>query len=374
MEVVLAVGSAQAVFFAILLFNKQGNTLADRILGIWLLVLSVHLLINYLEHRGFYQTFPHLVGSSSSLVFLYGPFLFLYIDTSIKAAKRLAPHYLYHFIPFLVYNLALIPFYLQSGSEKLAYSENLWAGGGRTIEGILLVLKSLYGPVYIVLCLLLLRKHRKNISNLFSDHENIDLRWLRYLVWSMAIVLLIFLAITITKVNYPGIPNAQLFIFLAMAVWILALGYYGIKQSPIFIGSLLADPPVKPRKTTTKQAAVSRISESQHKHKLLGLMENDKPFLRSKLTLHDLARDLDLPPHQLSTLINREFGQNFYELVNQYRVEEVKRKLADPGFQHLSFLGIAQESGFNSKASFNRIFKKMTGLTPNQYRKKQLNS
>jgi len=99
------------------------------------------------------------------------------------------------------------------------------------------------------------------------------------------------------------------------------------------------------------------------------LLEEERPYLQSRLTLQELASKLDLPAYQLSQLINREFGQNFFELINHYRVEEVKKKLADPAFQHLTYLGIALESGFNSKASFNRIFKKMTGKTPNEYRK-----
>jgi AraC-like DNA-binding protein len=153
-----------------------------------------------------------------------------------------------------------------------------------------------------------------------------------------------------------------------MSLWILALGYYGIKQTPIFV------PGVETLEASAPKSAPNRKPEAlsfdeKDKRKLVQVLEQDKIYLKSKLTLQDLAIEVDVPAHQLSQLINREFGQNFFELINKYRVEEVKRKLKDPKFQHLTFLGIALESGFNSKASFNRIFKKSTGQTPNEYRK-----
>lgn len=374
MEVVLAIGAVQAVFFAFLIINKDNQRMPDKVLACWLLVLSVHLTINYLQLRGLYSTFPHLVGSTSSLVFLYGPLLFIYIDSSISEKPRFKREYLYHFIPFLLYNLLLIPFYIQSGMEKLHYSENLWRHGTEKLEGLLLILKALFGPFYIVWSLRLLNKHKRNIRELFSYHENIDLQWLRYLIWSMAAVLAIFITLIIAKVKFPqfALSNTELFIFLAVSVWILALGYYGIRQTPIFINAPPHNPP-SPGEIQIKKKQSQTVVPSAYKARLEQLLVQEKPYLQSKLTLHDLATRLQLPAHQLSQLINREFGRNFFELINNYRVEEVKRKLADPSLQHLTLLGIALECGFNSKASFNRIFKKTTGQTPHEFQKQLAN-
>jgi AraC-like DNA-binding protein len=85
------------------------------------------------------------------------------------------------------------------------------------------------------------------------------------------------------------------------------------------------------------------------------------------LTLSVLAERIGLNASQLSYLVNNGFQQNFNDFVNTYRVEEVKRKLNLPDYQHLSLLGVAFESGFNSKATFNRAFKKLTGNAPSQY-------
>ncbi|MDH3709903.1 MAG: helix-turn-helix domain-containing protein [Cyclobacteriaceae bacterium] len=368
MEVILAIGAVQAVFFAALLYNKSNRALSDLVLSCWLLIIAVHLAINYLELLGFYSKFPHLVGSTSSLVFLYGPLLYIYVDTTISQKIKFKREYLYHFIPFLLYNLALIPFYIKSGAEKLAYSEGLWQQGPELLEGILLLIKALIGPVYIVISLRLLSTHRRQIGDLFSNHELIDLNWLRYLIWSMAVVLILFFGLTIAKVNVPEVAmsDTELIIFLAMSVWILALGYYGIKQAPVF--AQLA-PPTVSRQTSQKKITVDPHLYTAEKTRLIQIMEEEKPYLQNKLTLQDLASRLNIPAHQLSQLINREFGQNFFELINSFRVEEVKRKLSDPSYRNLTLLGIAQDSGFNSKASFNRIFKKVTGQTPNEYQK-----
>jgi AraC-like DNA-binding protein len=100
--------------------------------------------------------------------------------------------------------------------------------------------------------------------------------------------------------------------------------------------------------------------------KLLALMAEERPWLEPELTLAELAQRLRLHPAQLSRLINLGCGQSFSDFVNGYRVAEAQRKLADPRFAHYSLVGVALESGFNSKSTFNRVFKKLTGQVPRE--------
>ncbi len=97
-------------------------------------------------------------------------------------------------------------------------------------------------------------------------------------------------------------------------------------------------------------------------------MEEEKPYLITDLSLQDLADRLNISRHQLSGLINQRHNINFYEFVNNYRVKEFILKMQDPDNQHYKMLSIAYDSGFNSKASFNRIFKQITGQTPSDYK------
>ena len=100
-------------------------------------------------------------------------------------------------------------------------------------------------------------------------------------------------------------------------------------------------------------------------------MEQDKLYQEPQLTLQNLADRIALPSYQVSQIINDQLGKNFYELVNGYRVEEAKRLLSDPKSKNYTILSVGFEAGFNSKTTFNTVFKKFTGLTPTDYRDQQ---
>ncbi|WP_276876504.1 helix-turn-helix domain-containing protein [Chryseobacterium joostei] len=101
-------------------------------------------------------------------------------------------------------------------------------------------------------------------------------------------------------------------------------------------------------------------------------METEKPYLDGDLNLLKLSDRVQINAHQLSYLLNNGFQENFFYFVNKYRVEHAKKMLIDDSFQKLSILGIAFESGFNSKTAFNTIFKKMTDMTPSEFRKRMI--
>jgi AraC-like DNA-binding protein len=102
---------------------------------------------------------------------------------------------------------------------------------------------------------------------------------------------------------------------------------------------------------------------------LLAVMEREHLHRDPDLTLAGLAERLDTTPHKLSELLNAELGQTFYDFINGYRVDEVRRRLAEPKANHLSVLTLAMDAGFASKSTFNDVFKKRTGQTPSTYRK-----
>ncbi|WP_255297651.1 helix-turn-helix domain-containing protein [Anaerophaga thermohalophila] len=98
-------------------------------------------------------------------------------------------------------------------------------------------------------------------------------------------------------------------------------------------------------------------------------MNSEKPYLNPNLTLPQLSNELNIPTHHLSKVINENFEMNFFEFVNHYRIDEVKKKMSEPETNSLSLLGIAYESGFNSKSAFNRVFKNITNMTPSEFKK-----
>jgi AraC-like DNA-binding protein len=110
-------------------------------------------------------------------------------------------------------------------------------------------------------------------------------------------------------------------------------------------------------------------TSERYLRRLLQSMAEEKLYLDTELTVAKLAEKLSIPPPHLSQIINERLKQSFVDFINTYRVEEAKRKLLDPLKRHYSVLAIAEEAGFNSKSSFNSVFKKHAQMTPSEFRK-----
>ena len=117
------------------------------------------------------------------------------------------------------------------------------------------------------------------------------------------------------------------------------------------------------------RSGLSDVEAAALKSKLLTVMEREQAYRDPDLTLADLAERLDTTPHKLSEVLNSELDQTFYDFVNGYRVEEVRRRLADAKSKPVNVLSLAMDAGFASKSTFNQVFKKRTGQTPSSYRK-----
>jgi AraC-like DNA-binding protein len=296
--------------------------------------------------------------------------LYFYAKAYVSDAFEFLKVHLWHLLPFVVYNLAMLPFYSQTAAYKLHYDQEVLTTDAPWQAMVALVAKTLTIPVYLVWTLILLRNHRRNIARYFSDLEKIDLRWLQYLVWSMVVVwgFALISAVIKFRTHFEDAFHSEPYIFSAATLWVFGLGYYGLKQTPVFNNAVIRDQPKVTSETPRNNKLAPEVAE-QHRQRLMAHMEKEQPYLQSKLTLHQLATELQLPAQTLSELLNDILNQNFFQFVNGYRVEEVKKRLQDPKYRNLTILGIALESGFNSKAAFNRIFKQHTGLIPSAYMK-----
>ena len=121
----------------------------------------------------------------------------------------------------------------------------------------------------------------------------------------------------------------------------------------------------------TDTSKVEASKRDNYREKLDQAMEEGALYLDANLSLKKLADHIDLHSNKLSWLLNEYVGKNFNEYVNGYRLEAFKTKALSPDYQHLTLLGIAYESGFNSKSVFNHFFKQSTGTTPRQWLKQK---
>lgn len=243
--------------------------------------------------------------------------------------------------------------------------------GAPLLFNLFLILTVLSRPFYFILSILLFKKLDINIFNNFSSYENVNLDWLRKLVYTFGAiwtVLMIFVTVHHVFQMFSWIFCTH-GLSLSLSVFIILIGYFGLKQKEIFIHypdqniEYVTEPKTKYADVILKEAEAEKyVSKIRH------FLSIEKPYLDADLTLPQLATKLQIPSHLLSRIINEKFGLNFFDFINQYRVGEVKSKLDDPEFDNLSLLGIAFECGFNSKSAFNRVFKKLTGLTPSEYK------
>ena len=126
MIIVLNIGIVLSLFLGILLFSKKDKGLTDNILSIWLIVIGIHLAGYFIYYKGYWEIYPHLIGVTAPLPFLYGPFLYLYVVYSIKSENHLQKVDYLHFSPALISYLYMIPFlFFYTAEEKVLVDKGL---------------------------------------------------------------------------------------------------------------------------------------------------------------------------------------------------------------------------------------------------------
>lgn len=372
MKYIFLIAAFNAFFFMVLLLQKKPKSLHDNILVYWLIYLGLYTGMYAFNSHDFFESFPLLSSSFISLFMLHGSFLYLYISSLALKKDHLKIEDFIHFVPFLLFNLYLLSaIFFSDISQGISLDHSSKNFDPPILFIIFLILTVLSGPAYFLLSIRLFRKLDANISNNFSYSENIDLDWLRKLVLIFGIIwsALMIIASIYHVLHLFSMTFCTDGLFLSLSVFIILIGYFGLKQKEIFIHypkenqDYVTDSPKKYAGSDLKEADAKAYAE-----KLKRYMAAEKPYLNPSIILPQLANDLEIPSHHLSQVINEIFELNFFDFINQYRVEEVKTKILDSKFMSYSLLGIAYESGFNSKSAFNRIFKKSTGITPTRYK------
>ena len=376
MEIIYIIGATQALFLSILAFNKKNKTDGDYILAVWLCFIGIHLLDYYINKTGFVYEHPHLLGIGACFPLLQAPFMYVYTLVMINKDNKLKPVYLLHGLPFLAFTIYfLFDFYFLSATDKITYV-HMQENNPYPVITILNILILCIGPVYIILSLFKLRKHIKSIADNFSYREGINLNWLRVVLAGLGFIWLMVI-LTNILVTIPLITDvfSENVIYMSVVIVVFFLGYFGIKQQAIYrnakgqernirsIQNQYFRKHVKDSKTDEVRAA----REINIANTLQIYFEDEKPYLNSRLTLKEVADALNTSENQLSYIINKYKGKNFFEFVNSYRVEEFKSMVGLPEYQNYTLISIAYDSGFNSKATFNRVFKNYTGQTPSEF-------
>lgn len=375
MEFFLNAGLGIGILVFLLLLFKKSKKRNDHLFLSWTTVVLIQIAFYLITIYHF-----ELIGLWAILAFglplLGAPLLFLYIqsltDYSFSLKKiliHLSVYPIYAVLFFVFQEMNDLEIKALNGFLSFSENPNIWT----QYYAIPLAIS---GLLYFFWDLALLRKHKQTIVNLFSFDEQINLRWLNYVAYSYLIlfVLASFLIFGSIHFHLFAMENAFALVGILLSLTLLSFGFYGSRQTSVFSNTMS---PLHISKTDTSKASYSKSGLKQNKIEDLANilsqhMEQEKSYLNEDLNLNTLAEKCGMKPTQLSQVINQHFQMNFYDFINQYRVEESKVRLSSSEFDHLSVLGIAFDCGFKSKSSFNRYFKKYAGVPPSEFKKKQV--
>lgn len=354
MKTFFAAGIGLAAFLEFLLISKKNKTGSDKILTLWMFLILLHLFFFTLYFTGDIYDFPFLLGFEHPLPLLHGVFLYFYtasLTQQLPADRRLIA---LHFLPGVLTAVYLVPFLLLPSAEKIVVYQNRGAGY-ELFNTVKWYAVACSGILYVAWSFLLLKRHASNIRDQFSDVEKINLRWLQFLTIGLGIIwcLVIFL-------------RGDTFVFAGVVVFVFLIGFFGVRQVAIFRPEVSSQVEVEQKEKYQKSGLTEEAARDLHEQLNL-LMRGEALYKKSDLSITDLSSRLNVHPNYLSQVVNQKEKKNFYDYVNSFRIEEFKRLIALQRNRQFTLLSLAYDCGFSSKTSFNRCFKKATGLTPSEY-------
>jgi len=387
-------GVLQGAALAAVLWARRANRIANRILAALVAAVALMALLGDLQRRFGFSGYPHLLGLGVPLPFLFGPLLYLYTIALTRPVVRFDPRWFVHASPFVADVLYMtLNFYVKDGDEKVALARASSTGIAPLSLGVVNTLEVVQAFVYLFLTWRALEHYGKKIHGYFSDLAGIDLRWLRGLVlahgavWSVVLVAVVLRwAGHAPAVLRPLVPLGSSFVIF-LTGWV-SLWQPELAQKASAATVAEEDPPKQPAPSEPAPSGPApteavaddppvpkyqrnRLDDAEAEElvtKLESLMEGKGLYREPGLTLPTLADELGVTPHMLSQVLNVRIGKNFFVFVNTYRAEALKSALADPSSSERGVLELAFEAGFSSKSTLNASFKKLTGMTPTEFR------
>lgn len=360
---ILTVGGIVQGFYLVLLLNNRRirKTSANFCLSILLIALSFSIAHILYGEKIFNHLLTNVYSIGDPTFLLIAPLLWLYVTELTGRRVRLTVRLVPHFIPFALIILFSLTFRIIPSQTFTQFIDQQY----RVIGIFFWVLVVVQFSLYLIFLHRQLRRHHKLIQQEVSNTEDYNLEWIQFFMSVFTIINLYFLfslfvVIHLDHQNWLAKTTALIF-----SLSVFALGYKGLLQREIFLSAEES----QERGFNNNPTNTSFVCDQKLITRLKAHMEEKKPYLDPELTLTSLAKDLCITRSQLSQVINSGIGNNFYDFINKYRVEEVKRLMTDPQKNHFSLLGVALEAGFKSKSTFNLIFKRFTGITPSEYRK-----
>jgi len=356
----LQFGYFLALSMAVLLWIRghRQERLSDKLLGWVMFFLAMEIQDYTFGFAGINVLWNELNGFPRGTALLFGPSVYFYIraqvNRSFKFKKQDLLHLLPWFIPFVIYLVIFLmgPKQVQAWQESKLHHMMSWPNT--------IVIWTSYA-YYFYKSLSLYHSYRNWAQNQFSDQELISFKWFRNLLYFMIIGILFKESMNLID-SFMDLDFYQDWWWnLAMVGIIFYVGIWGYSQHQPSQISFDSDDP-----GLSMQTDKPKDDLSNWQNRIEAVMNDSRPWLESSLNLKTLSTMLGTNPNILSAAINKNFNKNFNDFINEYRIKEFLSKSQDPNYAHYTLLALALDSGFNSKSTFNRAFKKATGKTPKE--------
>lgn len=370
-----------AIVFALqLLTYKYSHSKANRILSFYMILIAIYFMFHKAREFVHPAYYDYLTIAMLPFLVSFNPFYYLYVKALTKEDFTFLPVYYLHFLPgvfLIIFGLVRGVLFVDHNVYQVLAKYHLYAA---------VIIYYLQVFIYVGLIIRMLIQHRRNVMQYFSYTENISLQWL----WGFIIILIAF-TIFDAMAFFTTIFNAyhRLTYWVSMNLFIIFLGYFGIKQVDIYIrkiqqksagvdlNSLVASAiPVeiedeKDHFSKYEKSSISEETKNKILAEVLRLMEQEKMFQNPQITIDDLAEKLNINKKYISQVINEKLQKNFYQFVNEYRVECVLEKLQDENYKQYTIEALGELCGFHSRSSLISAFKKITGKTPSMYKRER---
>lgn len=375
---IAGIGTLQGILLAALLyFHPKADKTVNLFLALYIFCLSIIMTTAL-----FYQILPwQNTFFLEPFPWMAGPLLYLYVRSFKEKInwRKAWPHILPFFILFFISYLHFTSMARQFPGSKTLPPEVIQ----HPATLVFILIRYIQMLFYNWLGRRTLSSYQRSLKQLYSETTRMDPGWIRWLLDGYLIAVLFSLIMFGLIVEYPSQTNLWLVISVAIVTpYIYLATFKGISQPTLWQTThgvekqevekiIQRDDEVEKEKPKYHKASVSDEKTDEIINRILAAMELEKLYQETELTLQEMAEKVQAPAYQVSQAINEKLNKSFYDLINSYRVEEAKRLLHSPDSKNFTILSVGFEAGFNSKTTFNTVFKKFTGLTPSEFRNQQ---
>ena len=368
----------------VLLFKQDAlRAYADYLLSAYFVFISFNTAIYLLIYYGLIVNVPYLYKTAAPVNFIIPPLAYLYVRAVLYNEKRIAIIDIWHFLPFLLFFINYLPFYLIPIVEKKvivqAVANNLdltyQYQAGLLPESYTFVIRLIQSFIYLIFQWKLIVKFKKQNEIFEIEHQiKMVLKWLKIFTWVTTVYFLAFIFLSLFVIlNISVFNNWGAINFIPGAL--LSSSFFVMSTYLLTHPGILAGLPFvkyKETKSILSNDEVNKIAfiEEDYSKEIQDInnyFNINKPYLNSNLTLGQVSVTLNIPIRELSYILNNYFNQRFTDFVNAYRLKFITDKFNESYLDNFTIESVALEAGFATKSGFYKSFKKFYKTTPTEY-------